>query len=172
MGEPVDQTVDDFLALGGQLEVMGRFSQRLPSEYLSALTLLETHAAPRVLVSPEVVPFRPNRGVYLVVEAPREGGGWDEYLRRAHAEVLPALLEEDGVAGAWVFATSPLVARPSFTPGRYRVTLFYLDQDPAVVGARLGPALQKSWDGAPTSPVLAAPFESMMRWDWERFSPA
>jgi hypothetical protein len=171
MGEPVQQTVDDFLHLGRQLAEMGRFSQHLPSEYLSALTLVETHAAPRALVSPEVIPFRPNRGVYLVVEAPGESPGWDEYLRRTHAEVLPALLQEDGVAGAWVFASTPLVERESFTPGRYRITIFYLDEDPADVGARLGPALHKTWDGAPTTPVLAAPFESMLRWDWQRFSP-
>jgi hypothetical protein len=171
MGEPVDQTIDDFLDLGRRLGDMGRFSHHLPNEYLSALGLLESHAAPRALVSPEVVPFRPNRGIYLAVEAPRQDPAWDDYLRRVHAEVLPRLLEHDGVAGAWVFSTSPRYERRSFSPGRRRITLFYLDEDPATVGADLGPALSKAWEGAPTTPLLAAPFESMMHWDWQRFSP-
>ena len=65
MGEPVDQTVDDFLALGRELAEAGRYSQVMPSQYRGALRLLGTSAAARVLVSPEVVPFRPHRGIFL-----------------------------------------------------------------------------------------------------------
>ncbi len=73
MGSPVDQTIDDFFTLGRHLAELGRFAGALPAQYVGALRLLETHAAPRALVSAEVVPFRPNRGIYLVVEEPVEG---------------------------------------------------------------------------------------------------
>jgi hypothetical protein len=172
MGDPVTQTLDAFFALGRQLAEMGRFPHRMPSHYKAGLALLETHAAPRAMVGPEVVPFRPNRGVYLVVEEPTGADGWDEYLRRTHAEVVPELLAADGVAGAWVFTTTPAVAHPAFSDGRYRFTVCYLDAEPAEVAGTLGAVLRRAWDGAPTHPVLAAPFESMMHWDWERFAPA
>lgn len=172
MGEPLDQTLDDFLGLGQKLTDMGRFSHRLPSRYTGALSLLETHAAPRALVVPEVVPFRPNRGVYLVVEEPTDRTAWDDYLQRAHTETLPELVGIPGVAGAWVFGTSPSISpRANFSPGRFRMTLYYLDDDPATVGGRLAEPLERSWKGAPTKPLLAAPFESMMIWDWDRFGP-
>ena len=149
MGDPLDQTLDEFLALGQRLADMGRFPHRLPSQYLGGLRLLETHASSRVQVGPEVVPFRPNRGVYLIVEEPTERPGWDAYLRRTHAEVLPALVSIEGVAGAWVFATTPTIRRPNFTAGKFRITLCYLDEDPAQVGARLEPVLRQAWSGAP-----------------------
>jgi len=174
MGEPVDATLDDFLTLGQRLADMGRFSHRLPSVYTGGLLLLETHAAPGALVSPEVVPFRPNRGVQLVVEEPadQDREGWDAYLQRAHAEVMPELMSVPGVAGAWVFATSPAIRRrPNFKKGRYRMTLYYLDDEPAVVAGRLAEPLRRSWKDGGTRPLLAAPYESMMRWDWGRFGP-
>ncbi|MGH9081024.1 MAG: hypothetical protein ACRDYE_13320 [Acidimicrobiales bacterium] len=67
MGNPLDETIDEFLTLGRHLAELGRFPHTLPSRYAGGLRLLETHAAPRVLVSAEVVPFRPHRGVYLIV---------------------------------------------------------------------------------------------------------
>ena len=172
MGEPLDQTLDDFLDLGQKLADMGRFSHRLPSVYTGALRLLETHSAPAALVVPEVVPFRPNRGVYYVAEEPTGEEGWDDYLQRAHSETLPELLSVPGVAGAWIFGTTPAIApRRNIMPGRYRMSLFYLDDDPAAVAERLAEPLRRSWKDAPTRPLLAAPFESMMIWDWDRFGP-
>ncbi len=58
-----------------------------------------------------------------------------------------------------------------FTEGRYRMTVCYLDDDPAVVGERLAPVVERAWAGAPARLVLAAPYESMMIWDWSRFGP-
>jgi hypothetical protein len=171
MGDPLEQTVDDFLALGRHLAEIGRFPLHLPSHYRGGLPLLATCAAPRVLVRPEVVPFRPHRGAYLVVEEPTDPAAWEGYLHRSHADALPALVEVAGVAGAWAFATSPALRRPNFSAGDYRVTVLYLDGEPAGVGSRLEPVLRDAWAGEPTRPLLAAPFEAMMHWDWERFGP-
>jgi hypothetical protein len=175
MGSPVDQTIDDFFTLGRHLAELGRFAGALPAQYVGALRLLETHAAPRALVSSEVVPFRPNRGIYLLVEEPVEGTGQDvrdAYLQRQHVEILPGLVSVPGVAGAWAFATTPAIRRPPFTEGAYRMTLCYLDDEPAVVGERLAEHVEGAWAGAPARVVLAAPYESMMSWEWDRSGPS
>jgi hypothetical protein len=171
MGNPVEETIDEFLALGRRLAELGRFAQSLPSQYRGGLRLLEAQAAPRALISPEVVPFRPHRGVYLVVEEPTDPSEQDAYTRRRHTELLPELLSVPGVAGVWSYATTPAIHRKMFTDGDYRMTVCYLDDDPATVAERLGPVLERAWRSAPVRPVLAAPFESMLSWDWDRFGP-
>ena len=169
MQEPIEPTLDDFFSLAQRLRDQGRFSFMLPSLFQGALRLVETHAAGRALISPEVVPFRPNRGVYITVEQPAEPDAWDAYQQAVHRETLPEILAEPGVAGAWVFTTTPaLRAREIYTPGRYRVTVYYLDEEPAEVGERLAGPLRRSWTTA-TRPLLAAPLESMFRSDWDRF---
>jgi hypothetical protein len=170
MGTPVDETIDEFLALGRHLAELGRFSHTLPSQYRGGLRLLEAHAAPRALISPEVVPFRPHRGVYLIVEEPADRSAQDAYIQRMHVEALPDLVSVPGVAGAWTYTTTPTIRRSMFTEGDYRMTVCYLDDDPASVGKRLVPVLNRAWAAAPIRPLLAAPFESMMLWDWDRFS--
>ena len=171
MGNPVDETLDEFLALGRRLAERGRFSQSLPSRYRGALRLLEAQAAARVLVSAEVVPFRPHRGIYLIVEEPVEpvgAGALDAYRRRTYTEILPELVAVPGVAGAWTYATTPSIRRPMFTGGQYRMTVCYLDDDPAAVGPRLAPVLEQIWEGAPVRPLLAAPYRSVISWEWDR----
>ncbi len=170
MGKPLDETIDEFFTLGRRLAELGRFPEALPSQYRGALRLLETHAAPRALISAEVVPFRPHRGIYLIVEEPAaEPGG--AHLRRQHAEILPGLVSVPGVAGAWTYATTPAIRRPMFSDGSFRMTVCYLDGDPAAVAEQLGPLVEGGWAGAPSRVVLAAPFESIVRWDWDRFGP-
>lgn len=171
MGNPVDETVDEFLTFGRHLAELGRFPYNMPSQYRGALRLLETHAARRVLISPEVVPFRPHAGVYLIVDEPteRDRPTQDAYLQRRHTELLPELVEVPGVAGAWSFATTRAIRRPAFTEGDYRMTLCYLDDEPAAVGERLRPLMARWEADEPIQLALAAPFESVVRWDWERF---
>ncbi len=174
MGNPVHETIDEFLNLGRHLAELGRFPHALPSQYRGGLRLLETLAARRVLVSSEVVPFRPHKGIYLIVEEPTDPtdrSAQDAYVQRMHVELLPELVSVPGVAGAWAFATSPSIRRPMFTEGDYRMTVCYLDDDPASVGERLAPLLDRWWSQAPARPLLAAPYESMISWDWNRFAP-
>lgn len=169
MGEPLEQTLDEFFALGRRLADLGRFPDSLPSQYIGGLSLLESHAAPRVLVSSEVVPFRPHRGIYLIVEDVAGRPDQNRLLQRMRAEIFPELISVPGVAGTWTFATSDAIRRPRFTAGDYRMTVCYLDDEPAAVGERIGSVLEVLLADAPSPLVLAAPFESMMLWDWNRF---
>lgn len=167
MGEPVQQTLDDFFDLGGRLAELGRFRNDLPRRFLGALQLLEARASPRVLVSAEVVPYRPNRGIYLIVEQPSERGRLDAYVRWRHAQHLPRLLATPGVAGAWAFATSARYRRDRCTEGDFRITVCYLDADPAATARELRPLMEEAWRDAPVTPLLAAPFESLVPWVWD-----
>ncbi len=169
MGIPVDRTIDEFLALGRQLTDQGRYPHALPSQYRGALRLLDAVAAPRVLVSAEVVPFRPHHGVYLLVDQPDRATPQDGFLGRLHNEVLPTLVGVPGVAGAWSYTTSPGIRRPMFSEGQRRIIVCYLDDDPATVGERLSPVVEQVWATAPSRILLAAPFESLVRWDIDRF---
>jgi hypothetical protein len=166
MGDPVEQTLDDFFDLGSRLAQLGRFRRDLPRRFLGALRLLEARASPRVLVSAEVVPFRPNRGIYLIVEQPAERSRLDNYLRWRHGEHLERLVTTPGVAGAWVFATAARYRRGRCTEGDYRITVCYLDGDPGETAAALGPLMEERWRDAPVTPLLAAPFASLVPWIW------
>jgi hypothetical protein len=95
-------------------------------------------AAPRVLVSPEAVPFRPSRGLYAVVGPALEAS---------------TLLEQDGVAGVWQFGSD----------GRH-ITVAFVDGDLWGVAAALGEISRRygdlvEWAG-PLEPVDAS------GWDW------
>ena len=175
MGNPVDETIDEFLTLGRHLAELGRFPHSLPSQYRGGLRLLEAAASPRVLVSAEVVPYRPHQGVYLIVEeiagSPADRAAREEALKHLHTDVLPALVTVPGVAGVWTYATTPSIRRSMFSEGDYQITTCYLDDDPASVAAGIVPVLADRWASAPVQPVLASPFESLLSWDWTRFRP-
>lgn len=169
MGDPVDQTIDDFYALGGSLADAGRFPRSLPSSYRGGLGLVETRAAARVLISPEVVPFRPHRGIYLIVEAlPEDVPGQNPGQYPGH-DGLEELVAVPGVAGAWRYASSATFRHPRFSEGDVEMTVCYLDDDPATVAGRIGPVVSRVAAERPTRLELAAPFESMMAWDLDGF---
>jgi len=165
MGDPVDETIDDFYALGRTLAESGRFPHSLPAQYRGGLALVETWAAPRVLVSDAVVPFRPHRGIYLIVEVHPEGVADDSPARPGSHGLFGHLAAVPGVAGAWRYASSPAISRPRFSEGAVEMTVCYLDDDPATVAKSMAPLLAEVSAARSTRVALAAPFESMMTWD-------
>ena len=105
VGDPVQRTHDDFMELGPRLAELGRYPEALASLEVRMLALLRWYAAPRVLVSAEVVPFRPHRGIVALVEEPGDGdvARWLTWL---HEEHYPELLGAPGVAGAWMYGST------------------------------------------------------------------
>ena len=169
MTEPVDQTLDDFGALAVKLHKEGRFFDARRAVLSGPFDVLAAAAAPRVRVSAEAVAFRPNTGVYVVVDeagpVDRASADW----RTAPADDL-SMVELDGVAGVWVFASSERTAGPRSERGRHRITVAYLDGDVDGVVDGLGPALarrQSRPDG--TTTILAGAFESIAPWRWDWF---
>src|SRR5262245_41529774 len=70
MAEPIEETLDDFFALGGELRRLDRFFAARHAHLTGPFAVADAIAAPGALVSDAAVPFRPNRGVYVVVEDP------------------------------------------------------------------------------------------------------
>lgn len=167
MTQPVEQTLDEFLALGQRLRSLGRFHEHRRSHLSGPFQALEAAASPRTLVSDEAVPYRPNRGVYVIVEAPERRD--DEHDRWLHREWTPATLAVPGVGGAWSFATSPRLNRLTWDPGNRRITMLYLDEEPIAVAAALATVVEQRWQSGAVRPEYAGPLETITPWQWDWF---
>lgn len=164
VGDPVPQTLDDFVALGRELRENGRMPAIRPLLQISGLRLLQWHSAPRALISAEVVPFRPNRGVLLIVEEPT-GDRPDQWLEWLHAEHYPALLSVPGTAGAWTFGSAWTPAPRGWRADPHYVTVVYLDDDPLATTARLAGVVEERWRSNAVRPAFAGPLRSLISWD-------
>lgn len=143
---PYEQSVAEWSKLGEDSFQWGRGPQ-LPGvkrPLLGFFTPVKGYAAPRIGVSAEALPFRPNRGLHLTVThfADPHGADVHEQFRWDDRIGIPALLECPGVAGAWTFSLHSMQKHPSlplgagnreFAPGAVRIRMLYLDADPAEV---------------------------------------
>jgi hypothetical protein len=155
MADPVKETLQEFMALGQRLRDVNRFHLHRRSHLSAPFELVAAEAAGRVLISPEAVPYRPNLGVYVIVEdLIVEDLAQDEPF-----EVdLSPLVAVPGVAGAWAFASRTK-----------QITVCYLDADPLDVGEDMRPVLVKRWGGSSLRPVFAGPLETIVPWQWDWF---
>lgn len=164
--DPVEETFDDFVTLGRALRDNGRFPVVRPSLQVAGLRLLQWRSSPHALISPEAVPFRPHRGIVLIVEEPTDGRP-DEWLRWLHAEHYPALLAAPGTAGAWTFGSS---AGWRHLPRGWRIdhqyiSVIYLDEDPLATTGALAPLIEERWRSTAVRPVFAGPLRGMIGWE-------
>jgi hypothetical protein len=147
--------VPAFTKLGGALNAGGRMPHRLPSVMYVTGNVAGKVAAARAVAGADVIPWRPAVGVYLIVE---EG----------HA---PAgdLVNVPGVAGVWWYdgAASP---PPSNSDGR-QFTYCYIDGDLVATSQLLGEAMRKRWASGAVKGLLAAPFFSVVPFEWNRHLP-
>lgn len=156
--EPVGAALDGFFALGAALREAGRMPLRLPPVELAGWELADRGAADGVLVGADVLPWRPMRGIYLLVERGQT----------APPEDLQAVA---GVAGAWSFVgSSTLHPRLAGVAG-VTLTMCFLDDAPPAVAARLAARLARRWERGAITPLLAAPLEAVAPFAWERALP-
>jgi hypothetical protein len=137
---------------------------------------------PAALVSAEVLPFRPTRGLYVFVSR-FNGSPVDvvESLRWYDEVRIPDLVACDGAAGAWSFVSDGTFAQDRKSPemASFRVLLVYLDQDPIRFVDDLAKRTPE-WEAAgrlqDTSavekPLLAGPLETVLPWTWNWFDQA
>jgi hypothetical protein len=131
---------------------------RLPLVELAGFVRRGGATAARALVDADVLPWRPTRGIYLLIE-------------RGTPAPPDALLDVPGVAGVWSFeGTDSLHERLAATDD-LRLTVAYLDGDPPDVAARLPEVLAPRWASGATSPLLAAPFVTVVPWRWDAALP-
>jgi hypothetical protein len=140
-------------------------------------TVTSRLAAARVLVSAESVPYRPNRGAYVVV---RDGSalagdaslsleGFERDGRVEDEALASALLEVDGVAGVWTFATDRRFNAHRWHPGNKTITVCYLDAEPVTVTSRLSEVVRAEAAQMGRSVVFAGPLETITPWRWDWF---
>jgi len=147
------------------LAKQGRYPERRPSLLLRVLALRDWKASPRVLVSDDVVPFRPHRGVFVVLEQPTNGrtDAWLEWLRHEH---YPELVDVPGTAGAFTYGSTDGWTLPRTEAGApMYATVVYLDADPLVTTKALTPVIERRWASGDVRPLLAGPFRTMVQWD-------
>ena len=165
VGDPVQQTHDDFMQLGPRLAEVGRFPEVRPSLQLRMPALLHWYAAPEALISPEVVPFRPHRGVVVIIEEP-VGDDVASWLQWLHTDHFPAVLATPGVAGAWMYGTTNTWNMHPATQGDPQyTTVIYLDADPLTTTKTFTPLIEERWRSDAVRPLFAGPLRTMIEWE-------
>jgi hypothetical protein len=155
MAEPIGSTLDDFFALGKELHRLDRFFRARRAHLTGPFRVECASASARILISAAAVPFRPNRGVYVIVEEPGSNDAAD------------ALLTIPGVAGVWTFATDDALTSARWTDGARRITVAWLDDEPLAVAAGIAPVVATR-----TGVAFAGPFETITPWRWDWFDRA
>ena len=158
MTEPVEETLREFYEHGRALGKIGRFHRHRRALLSGPFRVLDGAAADRVLIRAESVPFRPHRGIYVVVEA---AGAADADAHEA------ALMSTAGVAGLWTFGSGEASDAHPWEPGDERITVAWLDAEPNAVAAELAP-IERSRTGV----TFAGPFETITPWEWTWFDAA
>ena len=157
--------MDAFYRLGEELFNAGRMQHRLPPVEGDLYLVQRKAAAPRAVAGADVLPWRPARGLYLLVEL---GAAPPDHL-----------VEIDGIAGVWWAAadSEKIEARPwfgsltSIDEGVKQVSLCFTDGDPIDVAHRIQPALAERWADGSVKPLLAAPFHTVIPFEWDRYLP-
>jgi hypothetical protein len=139
-------------ALGGE-----RRPFRLPTVEAGYLKLKGKIANASAIAGADVMPWRPSRGVYLLVENT--------------AESPAALATIPGVAGIWWHeGGAPPLAGFRDNSGLL-VSYCFLDGDPVETAQRLREPLKRRWAASNIQPLLAASFQTLVPFDWERYLP-
>ena len=178
MTEPVAETLDEFAEVRERVAKLGRFYEHRRARLSGAWVFLEALAAPRSLVAPEVIPWRPNRGIYVVIDEPlgRQRRPSTSTSACGTPAISRQLLEVPGVAGLWSFGTRRWAFAKSDDPppdpqaqDATRITVVFLDGDPLEVAAEVGPLVAAHWAGAPVRPRFAGPLQTITPWEWDWF---
>lgn len=156
--DPLGAGLDAFFALGADLRAADRMPCRLPMVELAGYELTNLAAARRVLVGADALPWRPARGVYLLIE-------------QGPALPIEPLLGVPGVAGAWSYTGSASMHDRLTSTDGLCLTLAYLDGDPPEVARSMAHTLATRWRSGATTALLAAPFITVVPWAWDAALP-
>lgn len=141
---------------------------------------VQTYVSPAISLSPEALPYRPKRGVYVVATRVRQphGDAAQELFGWYDATAIPAHVARPGISGACTFSSdsSTLDAgwqaragTTTFDPaagerGQVRVYLYFLDADPH--SADFAPP---AGDAGVEQVLFAGPLETITPWQWDWF---
>lgn len=147
--------LEGFGRLARALDDAGRMPFVLNPVQRGVYSVEQRLADPAGKAGADVLPWRPALGVYLLLEQ--------------NAAPVSELIDIEGVAGLWS-ATS--VASPFASAGADQaLTWLFLEDEPVAVAERLKPVLTKRWQQRNIQPLLAAPFHTLVPWEWDRYLP-
>lgn len=182
--EPLEQSIAEWNKLAEDSFQWGR-GALLPGverRFLAFFTPVRGYASPRALVSPEVIPLRPHRGVHVSISRIH-----DQYSAQTHAHyvwedrvLMPKLLDVPGVAGAWTLSfshhlknTMPFGGAATEAPGSYRARVLFFDGDPIEASSAAKSIERDLADrgemdlGVLTAPVFSSALKTLVPWqDW------
>lgn len=170
MSAPIAATLEEFKSFGARLHEAERFHRHRRSRLSGPFRVASAFAAPRVLVAPEVVPFRPGTGIYVVVEQMVDGSSLGEGpdvpddLSASQAKML----DLPGVAGVWTFSSLAGYEHLGWRPGTRRITVFFLDGPLLEVANSMRALAFEPLAGSVVE--LAGPFETIVPWKWDWFA--
>ena len=162
----VDHVMTYFFAAGAALDQFRALSValdgdrrplRLPSVDANYFRLAGKVAARRAITGADVIPWRPALGVYLLVE-------------QGSASPAP-LVEVVGVTGIWWHRGGQSPAPGFADASGVQLSYCFLDQDPVESAERLRPTLEQRWQTEAVVPLLAAPFHTLVPFEWARYLP-
>ena len=169
--DAVDHVMTYFFADGAALDQFKALSDalggdrrpfRLPSVDSGYFRLAGKVANPGAIAGADVIPWRPSRGVYLIVE---------RLVAEPGAGSPVVLTDIAGVAGVWWHQGGPSPA-PGFPDNAgVQVTYCFLDGDPVETAERLRLPLERRWTSTQIVPLFAAPFHTVVPFEWQRFLP-
>ncbi|OBG59961.1 hypothetical protein, partial [Mycobacterium sp. E3339] len=146
-----------FNELSTALGNAGRKIPLLPPVERGVYEVQSKAASPRVKVGSDVLPWLPVRGAFVLVE-------------RGSAATDP-LVEVAGVAGVWSALSRRVDANLASAQGGQSITYCFLDDDPVDTAIRLGPVLAARWADPGVQPLFAAPFFTVVPFEWDRYVP-
>ncbi len=164
--EAIDHVMTYFFADGAALDQFAALSSalggerrpfRLPTIESGYFRLAGKVAARRAIAGADVIPWRPALGVYLIVE---QG-----------AESPASLAEIAGVAGIWWHEAGTPPSRGFPENAGVQLSYCFLDDDPPATAERLRRPLAQRWAAGTVVPVFAAPFYTIVPFEWERYLP-
>jgi hypothetical protein len=162
----VDHVMTYFFAAGAALDQFRALSvaldgdrrpMRLPSVDANYFRLAGKVAARSAITGADVIPWRPSRGVYLLLE-------------QGSASPAP-LVEVAGVTGIWWHRGGESPAPGFANAGGVQLSYCFLDQDPVESAGRLRRTLENRWQNEAVVPLLAAPFHTLVPFEWGRYLP-
>lgn len=180
--EPLDRAVQKWNDLGEDSFQWGRgpLIPGVQRRLVAFFRPVKGYVSPRALVSATALPYRPNRGLQVTLTRFDDPHSLETHDLHAFEdrELIPAILDIEGVAGAWTFSLThhqrhsslPVKSATEDAPGSLRIRIVYLDQEPLETTQRITEAAQ-----ALTSPqtdgvsevLFSSPAHTIAPWrDW------
>jgi hypothetical protein len=175
MTDPVDRVIRDFADLGLRTYDIGRSFVDRTILYNGFHRFLKGYVSANTIVSIEALPFRPHRGVFVVIADSPEptDAKVAQWCNDLH---IPAMLRIDGISGAYWYKSvmrlgrggEAIPAQPTDLARHFFI--YFLDRDPLEVTAEIASQIP-GWFCGDNLPglssgtmtlALAAPYESIM----------